>query len=270
MSNLQHSWQTEPVVQQDELFRSLLASVGVIDVGYIKDVVDEGKKAVVQVRTEELVCEIVSVGSFNNTLLQAQIGQLALVLYPRTAVMLETSEMQLNSNVFNPFFAKCLPIGLGGSPKVCLGSSDTSLSISSDTYRMSFQQGSVSIRNKEFGVTADMQEKQARIVAGNDVQVVVDREGVQVWTGVETDTNTGEITGQKLRLEISREGDVVVETQGSVKMNAGEGFDLEGDVKISGGLEVEKDTKLAGKLDVEQDTKLVGKLDVGEGKLTVE
>lgn len=243
MGNLQQRWSTKPVVLNRDIFDTNLFNYGLVDVGYIKELFNDGQTANVVTPYEILQCEVVSVGYDDSVVVGARPGQYCLVFIPRSPISILEGTFDTEASNYSKLAAKCLPIGIAKGQKVAFSSDDTSVSVSAPNYNLVADEHEVKAVNKEFCVRADMEGKSVSVSVGTDIKLKVSSAGVSIKAGNTVDSSTGELTESKTVVTVAPDGSVAIQASDvslqsdSISLQADE-VELDGDVKITGALDV--------------------------------
>ncbi len=233
---LQQAWFQQPLSSNLEVFRSQLGRLKVVDVGYIEDLDDSCSHAWVKTYTDRYYCEVISIGAFNDTVIQPTPGQYCLVFFPYTPTFITEDVTDTLQENYSLASGKCLPIGLCSGSTVAITSNGDSVDIDSPVYHAGFNKSSINIGSSDKSLCIDFEKGLASIGLGKNVFLQANSSGVEVKTGLTVDSATGNITKAKARINISAEGEVFIEAS-DTRLKS-ESLTLDGDVTITGSLDV--------------------------------
>ena len=180
---LQETLQTILEPNAEQLTATMLNRLGLIEIGRIHRVDDDGIHAIVDilsVQKKQVRCEIISIGCAENSMQKYEESQPVLVLYPCNAVTLDGYKINIANRPFNPKYAKCIPIGLNARGSVKLSALADSVHVTGTVYDAVFGKQNVQITNDDgFAVTVDCANNGVAIKADKTL-VTIKESGVDV------------------------------------------------------------------------------------------
>jgi hypothetical protein len=182
MSTLAQRWQMSPITESLEAFRAQLSKLGVVDIGKVVDVSSKGTYAKVQMLNivgDTINCEVISLGGVYGTIQDITYGQLALVLFPRSAYSIHSFSIDPGEQEYSHNYAKCIPIGcIKGD--VSLNAEQDGLFISGSNYHARFTADSIEVFSDNIKANIGCTEGKAGITT-RDVQINIDEDSTDVY-----------------------------------------------------------------------------------------